>query len=81
MVTTTTRSSDSLQRPQGPRDASPAAGREAVRADEAVEIFDSGDRQLDARHDLQIVQRHGLAGFGLLKTELRALVRSGLNVV
>ena len=41
------------------------------------EILDGDRRELDASHELELVQRDRLAGLGLLEPELRALIRAG----
>jgi hypothetical protein len=44
-----------------------------VSADQSVEILDRRDRELDAGHPLELVERGRLAGERLRAAELRAL--------
>jgi hypothetical protein len=47
-----------------------------VNSDQAVEILHSADRELDAGHSLELVERDRFAGVGLFVAELGALVRT-----
>lgn len=66
-----------LQRPERAPGPGPRVAREGVGADERVEVFERGGAQLDASHELQLVERNGLAGFCLPPSEPGALVRAG----
>lgn len=47
-----------------------------MRADQAVEILNRRDRELDPSHSLQLVQRDRVAGLGLSPTEVCTLKRA-----
>ena len=62
---------------QRPRDPCPRVCGEAVRADQGLEILNSGDGQSDSSHALQLVERDRLAGCRLRAAKLRASERAG----
>jgi hypothetical protein len=61
-----------LECAQGARDSGARAWGQAVRPNQTVEIVYGCERELDARHWLELVQRDRLAGQGLLAPLIRA---------
>jgi len=71
---------EGLQCAQRSRDPGGCVGRKTVRANEAIEILEGRHRELDASHELQLVESDGVAGLRLLQAELSALVGAGDGV-
>jgi hypothetical protein len=65
---------ETLQRTEGSRDPRAGVGREAMHANQSVQVLERRASQLDRGHLLELVERHGLPGPRLLQTELRPLV-------
>src|SRR5438132_3435499 len=55
-------------------DARLRVGRQAVRANQLVEVLGGGRAQLDAGQELEIVERGRLTGLSLCRSELGAFV-------
>jgi hypothetical protein len=64
----------------GTPEPGPCVRRKAVGEDQAFEILDSGCRELDSRHELELVDRDRLSGACLLEPELSALECAGYAV-
>lgn len=65
---------EALERPQRPGNAGTRALRQAVSADQRVEIFERRVGELDAGHALQLIEADRLHSPRLAQTQLRALV-------
>ena len=61
-----------MERLECPTYAFAGVVRERVRANESIQVRDSGACEFDLSHVLQLVERDGVSGCGLLGSELGA---------